>query len=134
MRARVLVRVGIPHLSCGEAGVAHAGMVLGRVQTPFLWAKLAWPERRPRAPQVLFNIAPVSYTSACTHASAGAVRDSVVPPGITMPDGVDPPALVRTPAPLSHCGAGPPPWHGSGRRARRAQLAPCAPSGCCDTA
>ena len=45
--------------------------------------------------QVLFNIAPVSYTSACTHASISAIRNSVVPPGITVPTHVDPPPLVR---------------------------------------
>ena len=51
--------------------------------------------------QVLFNIAPVSYTSACTHASNSAVRSSVVPPGITVPTSVEPPPLVHPATPTS---------------------------------
>ncbi|KAK9839537.1 hypothetical protein WJX81_008252 [Elliptochloris bilobata] len=53
--------------------------------------------RLPFSFQVLFNIAPVSYTSACTHATNNAVRNSVVPPGITVPGGIEPP-LLRSPA------------------------------------
>ena len=45
--------------------------------------------------QVLFNMVPRSYTTACTPTTADAVKQSVIPPGVTTPAGVDPPTLVR---------------------------------------
>ncbi len=44
--------------------------------------------------QVLFNMAPKSYTAACTPTDVATIAASVTPPGVTMPDGVTPPGLV----------------------------------------
>ena len=44
--------------------------------------------------QVLFNMAPVSYTASCTATTTAAIQSSVIPPGVTLPAGSTIPPLV----------------------------------------
>ncbi|EIE25045.1 hypothetical protein COCSUDRAFT_46570 [Coccomyxa subellipsoidea C-169] len=50
--------------------------------------------RIPFSFQVLFNMVPRSYTAACTPTTADTVKQSVIPPGVTTPAGVNPPELM----------------------------------------
>ncbi|BDA41280.1 probable major extracellular endoglucanase at C-terminar half [Coccomyxa sp. Obi] len=50
--------------------------------------------RLPFSFQVLFNMAPQSYTAACSATTVDAVKQSVTPPGITTPAGLNPPLLT----------------------------------------
>ncbi len=59
--------------------------------------------------QVLFNMAAVSYTAACTATTTAAIQASVIPPGVTLPAGSTIPPLVNPsslPLPPRH----PPLW------------------------
>ncbi|CAL8461996.1 g1527 [Coccomyxa elongata] len=60
--------------------------------------------RLPFSFQVLFNLAPQSYTASCSATTIDAVRQSVTPPGITTPAGLDPPQLTSPGDPLGASG------------------------------
>lgn len=82
-------------------------MYIERGLGPSMWCSSAEPSLCPQVftcckffcMQVLFNMAPVSYTAACTATTTAAIQSSVIPPGVTLPAGSTIPPLVSTLAP-----------------------------------